>query len=58
MFKLWADGGFMSRQSAHIGVAPHAWLQHNMPWLGLVALLLGLFRDSDEIGFDPDDHNG
>lgn len=49
----------MNHLSAHIGVAPLAWLQHHVPWLGLVALVMGLFTyDADELGYDPDDLNG
>lgn len=48
----------MNPQTAHFGVAPPAWLQHHLPWLGLLALLVGMFRDSSDIGFDPDERNG
>ena len=48
----------MDQFNAHSGVAPHAWLQHHLPWLGLLALMLGLFRDDSEIGFDPVDLTG
>lgn len=48
----------MNQPNAHNGVAPHAWLQHHMPWLGLLALVLGLFREETESGFDTDRQNG
>lgn len=48
----------MNPQIAHSVVAPQAWLQHHLPWLGLLALLVGLFRDESDIGFDPDERNG
>ena len=48
----------MNQLSAHFGVAPHSWLQHHMPWLGLLALVIGLFGEDHEIGFDPDELNG
>lgn len=40
------------------GIAPHGWLQHYVPWLGLFTLIMNLFRDDPAIGFDPDDMNG
>ena len=48
----------MEQSNAHSGVAPRAWLQHHLPWLSLLALVLGLFRDHSDIGFDPDELNG
>lgn len=48
----------MEHHINHYGVAPHSWLQRHVPWLGLFALVLNLFRDDSEIGFDPDDLNG
>jgi hypothetical protein len=48
----------MNHLHAHHGVAPHAWLQHHLPWLGLLAMMMSLFRDDTGIGFDPDDLNG
>ncbi|WP_156461148.1 hypothetical protein [Devosia sp. Root436] len=48
----------MNQFNAHSGSAPGTWLQHHMPWLSLLALVLNLFRDDPEIGFDPDDLNG
>lgn len=49
----------MNQNSAHLGVAPHGWLQHHLPWLALLALVLGLLReDGSDIGFDPDEMNG
>jgi hypothetical protein len=49
----------MNLPVVHPGVAPQTWLQHNMPWLGLFALVLGLFTyDGDDMGFDPDERNG
>lgn len=48
----------MNQPNVHNGVAPHSWLQHHVPWLGLVAFMLSLFRDESEIGFDPDEMNG
>ena len=48
----------MDQFNPHSGTAPHAWLQHHVPWLGLFALVLSLFRDDIGIGFDPDELNG
>ena len=48
----------MNQHSIHNGIAPHAWLQHHLPWLALFALMLGLFGDDSEISFDPDELNG
>lgn len=48
----------MNLFNVHSGDAPHSWLQHHVPWLGLLALMLDLFRDDTGIGFDPDDMNG
>lgn len=48
----------MDQFNAQIGVAPHAWLQHHLPWLGLLALMLGLFRESPDTGLDADELNG
>lgn len=28
-----------------IGVSPHHWLQHNLPWLAVLALVFGFDRD-------------
>ena len=58
MFSLWRDAVGMDQFNAHSGSAPGTWLQHHMPWLSLLALVLNLFRDDPEIGFDPDDLNG
>lgn len=48
----------MNHLSAHTGVAPQAWLQHHVPWLGLFALMMAVFRLEGGIGFDPDERNG
>jgi hypothetical protein len=48
----------MNEFQAHHGIAPHSWLQHHLPWLALFALVLSLFGDDNEIGFDPDELNG
>ena len=48
----------MNQSDVHSGIAPHAWLQHHLPWLGLLALVLSLFREDTEIGYDPDELNG
>ena len=48
----------MDQFNAQIGVAPHAWLQHHLPWLGLLALMLGLFRENPDAGFERDELNG
>lgn len=31
-----------------IGVRPHNWVQHNLPWLGVLVLLFGFDRDDTE----------
>ena len=28
-----------------IGVSPHHWVQHNLPWLAVLALVFGFERD-------------
>ncbi|MHA6297321.1 hypothetical protein [Devosia sp. CAU 1758] len=28
-----------------IGVSPHHWVQHNLPWLAVLALVFGFDRD-------------
>jgi len=48
----------MNEFSTHDGITPHIRLQHHLPWLGLFALLLGLFGDRPAIGFEPDELNG
>ncbi len=48
----------MNQSNVHSGIVPHAWLQHHLPWLALFALVLGLFSDEPEIGFEPDELNG
>lgn len=30
-----------------IGVSPHNWVQHNLPWLAVLALMFGFERDED-----------
>lgn len=32
----------------HIGAAGPNWIQHNLPWLGVLAFLFGLSRESDD----------
>jgi hypothetical protein len=48
----------MFHQTTHFGVAPHAWLQHKLPWLGLFVLVLSLFGEEADIPFDEDELNG
>ena len=48
----------MNQYQTQSGVTPHVWLQHHLPWLGLFALVMSLFRDDSGIGFDPDELNG
>lgn len=48
----------MNGHNIHNGAAPHAWLQHNLPWLGLFALVMNLFQHEAETGFNPDAMNG
>ena len=48
----------MNQSDVHSGLAPHAWLQHHLPWLGLFALVLSLFRESPVAGLDADELNG
>ena len=31
-----------------IGVSPHHWVQHNLPWLAVLAMMFGFERDEDE----------
>ncbi|MCP8883967.1 hypothetical protein NIM87_10685 [Devosia sp. XJ19-1] len=28
-----------------IGVSPHHWVQHNLPWLAVLAIVFGFDRD-------------
>ena len=28
-----------------IGVSPHHWVQHNLPWLAVLAMVFGFERD-------------
>ena len=30
-----------------IGVSPHHWVQHNLPWLAVLAMVFGFDRDED-----------
>lgn len=48
----------MNQFHPHSGIAPHAWLQHHLPWLGLLVLMLGLFGEHRENGTFPDELNG
>lgn len=48
----------MEQHTTLSGIAPHGWLQHHVPWLGLFTLIMSLFRDDAAIGFDPDEMNG
>lgn len=48
----------MDQFNAHNGIAPHSWLQHHLPWLALFALVLGLFGERPDVGFEPDELNG
>lgn len=48
----------MNQRSDQSGVLPQSWLQHNLPWLSLFALLMGLLRDDSVVGFDSDELNG
>lgn len=37
-----------------IGVSPHHWVQHNLPWLAVLALVFGFDRDgADEDQMGP-----
>jgi hypothetical protein len=33
-----------------IGVPPHHWVQHNLPWLAVLALVFGFDRDDAALG--------
>jgi hypothetical protein len=48
----------MSQFDVHSGIAPHAWLKHHLPWLGLLAVVLSLFRDDPDVGVQRDELNG
>ena len=48
----------MNQFQAQSGVASRSWLQRHVPWLGLFALMLSLFRDDTGIAFEPDELNG
>lgn len=48
----------MNQRPSHIGVMPHAWLQHHVPWLALFSLVIGLFAEDADAEADVDDLNG
>jgi len=48
----------MNQRSVHSGVVPHSWLQHHLPWLGLLALVLNLLQDEPAGRIAPDELNG
>jgi hypothetical protein len=33
-----------------VGVTSHHWVQHNLPWLAVLAIVLGLGRDDTDDG--------
>ena len=48
----------MSSLSTAYGTAPQNWLQHHLPWLVMLTLLTGMFRDEPTFLGPPDDLNG
>lgn len=48
----------MFHQTNQFGVAPHAWLRHHVPWLGLIVMVLSLFGEEADLPFDADELNG
>ena len=47
----------MDAWSHSIGLVPHNWMQHHLPWLLVLAMLIGLFRDEPAVDRD-DELNG
>ena len=37
-----------------IGVSPHHWVQHNLPWLAVLAMLFGFDRDEEPVDGEAD----
>lgn len=48
----------MSNPSASFFFGSHHWLQHNLPWLAALAMVMGMLREEPDADFDPDDLNG
>ncbi|MHA6691127.1 hypothetical protein [Devosia sp. A449] len=48
----------MNQHPAQLGVVPHSWLQHHLPWLSLLALVLNLLQDEPASHIAPDELNG
>ena len=42
----------------NIGSIEHHWVQHNLPWLAMLALLFGLERDGMPVGEAPSGLDG
>lgn len=47
----------MYERSEYSGVMSHSWLQHHLPWLSLLALVLNLLQDEPRSS-SPDELNG
>ncbi|MFD2646937.1 hypothetical protein ACFSX5_03905 [Devosia albogilva] len=41
-----------------IGLAPHNWMQHHLPWLVVLTMVIGLFRDEPVLSDERDELNG
>ena len=48
----------MSNLGASLFVGPQNWLQHHLPWLAVLAMLMGMLRDEPVMNSDPDEQNG
>lgn len=48
----------MSKLVTLFGGASHNWMQHHMPWLAVLALVMGFEHDEPQAGDFPDEGNG
>ncbi|WIY51912.1 hypothetical protein O9Z70_10505 [Devosia sp. YIM 151766] len=44
--------------SANIGVPPRHWVQHNLPWLAVLAMLFGFDGAEDDTHADANGRHG
>jgi len=50
LFNFSAYAGRMRNLLLNIGGIEHHWVQHNLPWLAMLAILFGLERDEAAAG--------
>jgi len=48
----------MSTLAAILGMAPHNCLQHHLPWLAMLARVMGLDDGEPHVGSSLNDRNG